>query len=536
MSKEELKVTNILDEIVIHITNDNFDNVVHCFLEALFGQTGENGDDEAVHGKTFMKMLLNRLPKPFTVVHENYHIDKSYRDTYYMYFSSQHFDVLRYSRRFSFFEGIVGYKDFINGDTKECCLQDRFVGACVVNPLGSGIIGRTLIEPHYIIQPSDYPVYMRTSKFNLNILGRRLTVRAFPFRMQDQETMSCAEVTLLNILEHYSNSYNDYRDINPSEIIEHEQIHNHERVLPSKGMTYPILTKVLADFGFSPRLYNLYAIKNHNYSKVTKKDELRRWLHYYVESGIPIALNLNPIGSYGSGHSVVCIGHGSPREELKKKAKENELLLWRKRDDHPIINSADFYEDYVIVDDNQFLYQIRNFNDITLYPDMQVVNLAVPLYKRMFLDAPDAADIIISILQHDEYGISAWSGSCLKFGEEVIIRIFMASSRSFKNYRVSTMRGVSERMIYANMRLPRFIWVCELYTIDGYESAEAFGEIILDATSASNRGHRSLLMMHYPNVIAIRNPDDKVVGFDVQYELPEITLFRGYCNNLAKFG
>lgn len=263
---------------------------------------------------------------------------------------------------------------------------------------------------------------------------------------------------------------------------------------------------------------------------------MRRWIHYYVESGIPIALNLNPVGSYGSGHSVVCIGHGSSKDELKKNAKENELLLWRRRNDHPIINSADFYEDYVIVDDNQFLYQIRNFNNITLYPDMQVVNLAVPLYKRMFLDAPDAADIFVSVLQHDEYGISAWAGNYLEAGQEVIIRIFMASSRSFKNFRVSSMHGVPERMLYANMRLPRFIWVCELYTVDGYEKTEAFGEIVLDATSASNRGHRSLLMMHYPKVMAIRNPDDSDVGFDVQYDLPLAEAFKGYCRNLTKFG
>ena len=525
-----------MDEIFIHITNEDDDTVIDDFLEALFGKSSVAEEYGVVHGKRFMKMLLDKLPKPFTIVHENYHIDRSYRDTYYMYFSSQHFDVPRYSRRFSFFKSVLNYENFINCDIKEECLQKCFIGACVINPLGSGLVGRTLINPYYIVAENDYPVYMRTSEYSLNVLGRHLTVRAFPYRMQDQETMSCAEVTLLNILEHYSNSYNDYRDVNPSEIIEHEQMHNHERVLPSKGMTYPILTKVLADFGFSPRLYNLYAIKNHNYSKVTKKDELRRWIHYYVESGIPIALNLNPVGSYGSGHSVVCIGHGSSKDELKKNAKENELLLWRRRNDHPIINSADFYEDYVIVDDNQFLYQIRNFNNITLYPDMQVVNLAVPLYKRMFLDAPDAADIFVSVLQHDEYGISAWAGNYLEAGQEVIIRIFMASSRSFKNFRVSSMHGVPERMLYANMRLPRFIWVCELYTVDGYEKTEAFGEIVLDATSASNRGHRSLLMMHYPKVMAIRNPDDSDVGFDVQYDLPLAEAFKGYCRNLTKFG
>lgn len=536
MSNAEEKTFNILDEIIIQITDENEKEMISMLLDSLFGKLSVKGENDSVPGQKFMEKLLGRLPKPYTIVHENYHIDRAYRDTYYMYFSNQHFDVHRYSRRFSFFKGLIRYSDFVDSEKGELYLQKRFIGACVFNPLGNGLIGRTLINPIYIIKESEYPVYVRTSKYAMNILGQRLMVEAFPFRMQDQETMSCAEVTLLNILEHYSNSYNDYRNVNPSEIIEHEQMHSHERVLPSKGMTYPILTKVLADFGFSPRLYNLYAIKNHNFSKITQKDELKRWLHYYVESGIPVAINLSPIGNYGAGHSVVCIGHGRAKEELKKKARKSELLLWGKMNDHPIINSADFYDDYVIMDDNQFLYQVRNFNNIALYPDMHAVNLAVPLYKRMFLDAPDAADTIIPILQHDEYGITAWAGEYLNQKEEVIIRIFMASSRSFKNYRVNTLIGVTERILYSNMRLPRFVWVCELYKSDGYEKGEAFGEILVDATSASNRGHRSLLMMHYPDVIALRNPDDKNVGFDLQYELPEVHTFKGYRKNLSGIG
>lgn len=533
LGNEEL---DILDEIFIQITDDDIKELVPILLNALFGKLSVNGENDSVPGQKFMEKLLERLPRPYTIVHENYHIDSSYRDTYYMYFSNQHFDVPRYSRRFSFFKGLIDYSDFISSTKNKSYLQEHFIGTCVFNPLGSGLIGRTLIDPFYIVEEGESPAYVRTSEYIMNILGQRLSVKAFPFRMQDQETMSCAEVTLLNILEHYSNSYKDYRNVNPSEIIEHEQMHSHERVLPSKGMTYPILTKVLADFGFSPRLYNLYAIKNHNFSKIRQKDELKRWLHYYIESGIPVAINLSPIGNYGSGHSVVCIGHGRAKDTLKKRARKSELLLWEKRNEHPIINSADFYDDYVIMDDNQFLYQLRNFNNITLYPDMQVVNLAVPLYKRMFLDAPDAADTIVPILQHDEYGITAWAGEYLKQNEAVIIRMFMASSRSFKNYRVNTMAGITERMIYSNMRLPRFIWVCELYTSDGYEKEEAFGEILVDATSASNRGHRSLLMMHYPDVIALRNPDDKNVGFEFQYELPEVHTFKGYRKNLSKIG
>ena len=62
---------------------------------------------------------------------------------------------------------------------------------------------------------------------------------------------------MLNLIEYYSNSYKDYKSVVPSEILDKEQLHSHERVLPSSGTTYPIFTKVLADFGFSPRLYKI---------------------------------------------------------------------------------------------------------------------------------------------------------------------------------------------------------------------------------------------------------------------------------------
>lgn len=523
-----------LDEICICITKENKERVTSCFLKQLFGDKKDNeGQEWRRSAKEFLKILMERLSLPYTIIQEKYHIDKSYRDTYYMYFSNQHFDVLRYSRRLSFFKGEICLDDVLNAEIHSR-IKDDFLGSCVINPVSGGVIGRTLFNPEYIFEKNTMPLYIRTSNFKLNILGMGVEVEAFPYRMQDQETMCCAEVTLLNLLEYYSNSYEDYKSVNPSDIIAHEQKHSHERVLPVKGTTYPVLTKVLSDLGFSPRLYNLYAIKKYNCSKIKPKDEMKRWLHYYIESGLPVAINLNPLGDFGTGHSVVCIGHGKVDEDLKRRAKQNKLLLWEEKEEgHALINSADFYDDYIIVDDNQFLYQVRQFDNISIYPDMQVVNLAVPLYKRMFLDAPDAAGIIVSILQHKEYGITAWCGTSLKSNEDVIIRIFMASSRSFKKYRLKTLPDMDAKMVYSLMRLPRFIWVCELYKEEDYGSLNAFGEIVIDATSASNRGHKSLLMMHYPDVIACRFPETEISGFEEQVNLVGKKKFIGYKKNLT---
>lgn len=531
---EDKVIYELCDAVFLHhLSEEEIDAVSSRKADEQEAELEYSGNMTA-SGKDFLTKFLLSLPRPFTIVQENYHIDRSFRDTYYMYFSNQHFNVKRFSLRLSFFIGEYGLERYFSseeGNSDE--LERNFIGCCVINPLIAGSLGRTLIAPQYALRSEDMPAYMRLSEFKVHIYGRTLSVRAFPYRMQDQETMCCAEVTLLNMLEYYSNSYNDYKAVVPSEIIEKVKEHSHERVLPSRGITYPVLTKVLSEFGFSPRMYNISAISEFKYSAIHREDELRRWLHYYIESGIPVAINLAPVGIVGTGHSVVCIGHGRAKDVLKTRAYKNRWIPWEEKEHtHPIINSADFYEDYVVVDDNQPVYQVRKFKNLSLYSDMKVVDLAVPLYKRMFLDAPNAFSIIRSLLHSEQFGIDEWAKNFLDEGESVIIRMFMASSCSYKAFRMKTLSELYVKELYTLIPMPRFIWVCELYRVSDYDNLMSFGEIVIDATSAPNRGHRSLILMHYPKVVAYRSPNQTEVGFDEMAELECDQLFPGYRKNM----
>lgn len=549
--KKEYSADDYRKTSFLIIDEDESAKTIHDFCDAVFvqelqensGTEQENKqiemmEDEgsAISGKDFLIRFLMNLPKPITIVQEVYHIDRSFRDTYYMYFSNQHFQIERHSRRLSLFLGAYNRRKFLGRGESICCeLEKNFVGCFVINPLIVGSIGRTLIDPKFALQDTDMPAYMRLSTFSVHIYGRTLNVRAFPYRMQDQETMCCAEVTLLNLLEYYSNSYSDYKAVLPNEIIEKEREFGFERVLPSRGITYPVLTKVLSEFGFSPRLYHISAIDDFEYSPVRRKDELRRWLHYYIESGIPVAIGLGSIEPGESGHSMVCIGHGKAKEQLKKLAYKNRWISWENKDQaHPIINSADFYDDYVVVDDNQPIYQVRNFQDLSVYPNMRVENLAVPLYKRMFLDAPDAISTIRSVLNDERLGLNAWANDFLDKGESVVVRMFMASSRSYKAFRMRTLSALAVKELYTLIAMPRFIWVCELYRVGDYDKLMAFGEIVIDATSAPNRSHQSLILMHYPKRVAYREPNQTEAGFGKMAKIRKDNLFPGYRRNLDK--
>lgn len=535
------------EDIFYVIPIDDYDKSIDEFCQRL--KKGCISDDFSIgEMEVFiacLKSMLEKFKRPFTIVQEFYHIDSSYRDSYYNYFSNQHFIVKRYSRRLSFFElELDDEKFFSNDESTKKEIEDGFIGACVLNPLSIGSMGRTLIDPKHLMDNDLRPVYVRLSTFDLNIYGKKLSVKAFPYRMQDEVTMRCAEVSLLNLLEYFSNTYKDYKTVMPSDILDIEQKHSYERVIPSKGTSYPILSKVLEEFGFSPRLYNRTSIDKCNLSRISQDDELKRCLHYYVESGIPVALNLLPIGGNGSGHSIVCIGHGKFNKELIGKAYKNKWISWEYKDSsHPIIDSADFYDKYVVIDDNKPVYQVKPFLNLSAYSEMRVENIAVPLYKRMFLDAVDAASIVKSVL-HDEYfGIDAWCKNYLPKEANVITRLFMASSRSLKKDRVSHLKNLYAKEVYSLIPMPRFVWVCELYTEaeymklgnNGKTMVFAFGEIVIDATSCIGGGQYTggLILMHYPGIMGIRFPEQKSNVFEDMVEIEDDSAFLGYQANLT---
>lgn len=102
--------------------------------------------------------------------------------------------------------------------------------------------------------------------------------------MQDGETVTCAEVTLINLFDYFSAQYTEYRYLRPSEIQRIVSAHSFERILPSKGLNYEMLSKVLSDQGFEPKLY-MSKQKHATW-------DIRRCLSRYVESGIPVAVEL----------------------------------------------------------------------------------------------------------------------------------------------------------------------------------------------------------------------------------------------------
>ena len=148
--------------------------------------------------------------------------------------------------------------------------------------------------------------------------------------------------------------------------------------------------------------------------------------------------------------------------------------------------------------------------------DYSVETMVVPLYKKMYLEASDASEIFKVIIASQEYGLNCADLNSIEGGDSLgtqenplAVRIFMASSRSLRRCRDEQFANGNEeaRAWYRTTVFPRFVWVCELSTVDLY-SKEVIGEIILDATSSADAYADSLIIAFYPKSIFCRLPQD----------------------------
>lgn len=471
----------------------------------------------------------------FSLVKEEYHVDPSFRDSYYNYFSNQHFSMSRFCQRITFFSGWVSSLEDFCPD-KERTLNDAFIGSCVLYPTEAHTIGRVLLSPKYLI--GKISCYVRLTDYSFTVFGIRLNTRAFLFQMQDRETTRCAEVTLLNLLDYYGNTYSDYRTWRPNEIIQLERDFSPDRTLPARGINYYTMSRLLTKCGFSPRLYGAEAM---NCMSGKGDDGIHHVLHYYIESGIPVAVNIShPTNRALPGHSLVCIGYSSSMHSPRDSS-----TLCDGSSDLKLIDAADCFSDYVVIDDNQRPYSIRPFDKLSAsHEDFKVSFVLVPLYKRMFLEASEAYCLATTVLKDSAYGLlnrfPAFDRS-----KAVVVRLFLASGRTFKRFRLSYSADQGEgesfyRKLYASVPFPRFVWVAELYLESEFAPGDkqAFGEIVMDATSTTKNDVKSIIMLNYPNSVSIRTPDDTIAALNRRVFVGKEPLilhpFHGFTANLEE--
>lgn len=503
------------NEDMDHTNDNNYD------IEADIESTEELKDNRAFK---ILWELLKNFPL-LTIVTEYYYVDRVYRDSYYTHYSGKHFEYSRYCKRIFIFEGnVISHFDCEISDISTETLEKLFIGCVVLRPLEFGKIGKTLLNPVYFDNLKN--TYIRYAEYDVTMFGKRLKIKAFPYSMQDEEITSCAEITIINLLDYFSKKYAEYKYLLPSDIVAIALRNSYERKLPTKGLDYQLISKVFMEAGFYPILYNA--------TRMTDSSKFKRILHYYIESGIPIAVGVDVNADLR--HSIICIGHskidksriGTKQYSIQDEYDKNHRL-W-------IIDSADAVVQYIVMDDNVKPYSKYEWIEgiVDKFGPYTPENILVPLYKRMFLEASDAYDICTSVLVDHDFGIQRVISNVGTIDNPFVIRLFMASARGLKKDRIENFseKNTQIREYYINTPFPRFVWVCELYLTNDYPN-KCIGEIIIDATAAPNAKSRSVIILHYPNSILFKLPtENSSLKNRCFMEIEEWEKFDGYRGNL----
>lgn len=475
------------------------------------------------------ELLFTRSIKPYFdnfkdntfIIAETNYVDKVYRDSFYQYYSSKLHKYNRDCVRLSFFESEISDTDFFDGNQHNT-LQQKYRGFIVLRPTDPFIIGRSIISP-LLLKTNNF--ISCVSKFHTTVNGVKFTVKGFPHSSQDTETISCAETSLWAIMEYFSNKYSNYQPVLPSKIIRTLNKVSSERQTPSKGLNIAQMSYALKEFGFGTRIY----------SKQQYSLEFAGLLSCYIESGIPIIVAIDNRHRGGSiGHALLAIGHSKIEnnqiDALAPYTTTNTSLTVALTSKNIILYDYDtITKDFIFIDDNHSPYQKAPLAQPASHYGVEwhtceVTYFIAPLYPKIYLEAYEAKNYVRNfILTGPEPLIN---------NSEVLLRFYLASSRSFKDAiaKNDTIQG-DLKSIIIETSMPKFIWVAEVSSKDLIKEQKANGVIIIDATEANIYFNKPLILAAY---------QDKLILFDenrCNLESNSLPLqeFRIFENNLNNF-
>lgn len=490
-------------------------------------------DSEIILFDLLMRIYTNNKESKLMICCIPYYDDRHFRSSYSLYYFGKHFRYPNWCSRIFIFDGSK-LEDLINNTVdKYKALSDSkkyemaFIGSFVKRPIQGMDIGRTLIDPKYLYG-IDAPYMIRTAYYSETMSGLRMHIYSFPYSMQDGETTTCAETTILNISDYFSQRYQAYRIVYPDEISSIIHENSFDRNIPSKGLSYQKISKVFMEIGFYPRLY----------ASKFERERMLSILYCYVSSGVPVAMGIDQEFKSEVGHSVIVVGtskcffRNSAGECLTIDDLYIERIPNRKAQSTTFVSVlGNTDREYIIMDDGRAPYTVGkvsrqtiwelgldrdtqkiqliygknpyDWNDSTYHRPYSVDDeieynenltydisfLTVPLSKEMAMEADDAIRCFKNLLgggkrnnNTDYIGyiknvlmdqdpketdqISVIAGD--REDNPLILRVFLCAARSLKRFRYETMCGQGMdkwRDIYRSIHMPHFVWVCELYTL-----------------------------------------------------------------------
>jgi hypothetical protein len=424
------------------------------------------------------------------------YVEKIYRDSYYTFFSKKYNPCKRDSFRISFFASSVKEDNFFTTAN----LDDCFLGYISLRPTTHRIIGSSFLHPK-IMKNHDFVCCLCRKTVLVN--GLKLTVHGFPYCGQDNESITCAEVSILNIMDYFGHKYPEYSTILPSQIAKMLSKQTYERQLPSRGINTTNISYILKKLGFGVRVY--YSDENDNF---------RESLFIYIESGIPVIL-------LSDDHAVLVIGR---KKSIEKHHKSKWLCNGKNK------SYTDFFSHLLVMNDNKPPYELMDYND-NADNGFKISHFIVPLYSKVNMDASGLKKSFAATLQVLKNKNETKHIEFIRRNENYIYRYFFTSSKSYKDY-IARSKDLPYKfkMVALNKSMPKFIGVVEIINETNIKMEDKAnkvdGIVVLDATESGVSNYLIFAAnLEYLIIKSAQIQDYKIIKFNK-------IMFNTFKNNL----
>lgn len=478
----------------------------HNFLQKIteilgeFYQVNEETITESTNhlNSTFFSHLKDNL---FFFMEYPY-VDKFYRNSYYNYYSSKNYNYSRETIRISIFKDVIDDNSIFDKEI----IKENYLGFFVIRPTFPNILGRNVISP---VAFRDHDFSIITSKFNITANSLKILIEGFPHSSQDGESITCAETTIWSIIEFFSNRYNDYNPLLPSDIHKILSELTYERQMPSRGLQAHQISYALKKMGFGVRVY----------SKSVYLNDFNKILKSYIESGIPLVACVR--GS-GIGHAFNIVG----RRNFNQKNFDNLQEIDLRNDSSIMLKDINAIEnEFIYVDDNFAAYRIGNIDrpcthyNNAKWATCEITEIIVPLYSKIYMEAGEASFFSQNLIKLSTFAYR---------GKNISSKTFLCSSRTYKNYLMNLQDiELDIKKLFLNLSMPKFIWVTEIYESQYFMDENVIGLILLDATEPKSTHVIGAII---DNIFIRKNLSE-----NISVEIP-FSGFKSFKDNLKNYG
>ena len=464
-----------------------------------------------------------RLIGAVCYVLESHYIDRDYSADYLRFYAQTFRSHDRHCQRVHFFSANISeaLEEPLtpNRVTK---LQDiakaSYCGFCVIRPLASAPIGRTVLAARAREQFDSEATVTCRAEFGANLFGADLKVTGTAFLQQDARVGACAQVAVWVGVRHMHarHRYNwvSVADITrlaaPTTAFEATSLPAGSDFLTSEGMI-----RAINEIGFQPLCFR-------------GPEVIGDAILPYVESGIPVIVGLSDGGALG--HAVTVIGRVFSKQGKPTNEAINYVSAYIVHDDqagpYMLLPTKERISPESGVNSEDFIRHALNGQTTELNVHDHAV-FAVALMPHKVFSTASAAEYtarnriqaILAMMSEVRRGLSTKESSVNERlmdelesahkTEEIVLRTYLTSAAGYRRHIAKGTASEQLKNVLLSLHLPHFTWVTEISTTGSYNQQSPgmrriYGHTVLDATS-TGKDKSGLLILHLPGIVIMND-------------------------------